>query len=77
MAEQTMLHRQDDLRDNLQLAVHKHVERVRHHPLGRVLHRHDPVVRPVLADLGEDIGNGLLRRNSAGWSRTAGWPPDA
>ncbi len=56
-----MLHRQNDLRDDLQVAVHEHVERVRHDAFGRVLDRHHAVVRAVLADLGEDIGDGLLR----------------
>ena len=62
VGQQTMLHRQDDLRDDLQVAVHEHVERVRDHAFGGVLDRHHAVVRAVLADLGEDIGDGLLRR---------------
>ncbi len=60
--QQAMLHRQHDLRDNLQVAVHEHVQRVRDHALGGVLHRHHAVIRAVLAHLAEDIGDGLHRR---------------
>ena len=57
-----MLHRQNDLRDDLQVAIHEHVERVRDDALGGVLDGDHAIVRAVFADFGEDIGDGLLRR---------------
>ena len=45
VAGQTVLDRQDNLRHDLQVAVHEHVERVRDHAFGGVLHRHDAVIR--------------------------------
>jgi hypothetical protein len=44
---------------------------VRDDALGRVLHRDHAVVRAVLADLGEDIGDGLLRRVEQAGAETA------
>ncbi len=61
IAGQAILNRQNDLRNDFQIAVHEHVERVRDDAFGGVLHRHDAVIRAVPADLGEHVGNGLLR----------------
>ena len=61
VAGQAVLDGQDNLRHDLQFAVHKHVERVGDHTFGGVLHRDDAVIRARLADLGEDIGDGFLR----------------
>jgi hypothetical protein len=61
VAGQAILNRQNDLRNDLQIAVHEHVERVRDHAFGGVLDRHHAVVRAFLADLGEHVGNGFLR----------------
>ena len=75
VGQQAMLHRQNDLRDDLQVAIHEHVERVRDDAFGGVLDRHHAVVRAVLADLGEDIGDGLLRRvaQAGAEARMAAW----
>jgi hypothetical protein len=61
IGQQTMLHRQDNLRDDLQVAINEHVKRVRHNALGGVFDRDHAIVRAVLADLGEDVSDGLLR----------------
>ena len=62
IAHQTLLHGQNDLRNDLQIAVHEHVERVGDHAFGGIFHRHDAIVRTVFADLGENIRDGFLRR---------------
>ena len=58
---QAVLNRQNNLRDDLQVTVHKHVERVCDHALGGVLDRHHAVVCVLSADLGEHVGDGFLR----------------
>ena len=53
---------QNCLRNDFQIAVHEHVERVRDDALGGILHRHHAVIRALFADLGENVRNGFLRR---------------
>ena len=60
LARQTKLDGQNNLRDNLQIAVHKHVQGVRHHPFGRIFHRHHAVIGALFADFGEDVRDGFL-----------------
>jgi hypothetical protein len=62
LARQAILDGQNNLRDDAQIAVNKHIQRVRHHPFGRIFHRHHPVIGAVLADFGENVGDGFLRR---------------
>ncbi len=52
---------QNDLRNDFQVAVHEHVERVRDDAFGGIFHRHNAIVRGLLADLGKNIRDGLLR----------------
>ena len=61
IAEQAVLDAQDDLRHDLQIAVNEHVERVRDDTLGGVLDGHHAVIRAVLANLGEYVGDGPVR----------------
>src|SRR5882672_1541043 len=61
LAHEAMLNRQHKLRDDLEVAVHEHIQRVRDHSLGRVLDRDNSVIRPVFAYFAEDIGDGFLR----------------
>ena len=61
LAHQALLDRQNNLRDDFQIAIHKHVERVRHDAFGRILHRNHAVIRAVLAHFGENVRNGFLR----------------
>ena len=61
IAHQALLHGQNDLRNDFQIAVHEHVERVRDDAFGGIFHGHDAVIRAVLADLGENVGDGFLR----------------
>jgi hypothetical protein len=60
-AQEAMLNRQDDLRDDFQIAIHKHIQRVRHDSFRGVLNWHHSIIRAVLADLGKDVGDGFLR----------------
>ena len=71
IAGQAILNRQNNLRNDFQIAVHEHVERVRDDAFGGVLDRHDAVVRAVFADLGEHVGNGLLRHVAQTGTETA------
>ena len=57
-----MRDRQNDLRNDFQIAVHEHVERVRDDAFGGIFHGHDAVIRAVFGDLGENVRNGFLRR---------------
>ena len=57
-----MLHLQNDLRNDFQIAVHEHVERVRDDAFGGIFHGHDAVIRAVFGDLGENVRDGFLRR---------------
>ncbi len=43
------------LRSYFQVALHKHVKRVRHYALGGILYRHNSVVRPPLFNLAENV----------------------
>ena len=61
-AEQAMLNGQNDLRNDFQIAVHKHVERVSDDAFGRILDRDDAVIRAVFADFAENVSDGLLWR---------------
>ena len=56
-----MLDPQDDLRNDLQVAIDEHVERVRDDAFRGVLDGHHAVVRPVFADLMENVRDGLVR----------------
>jgi hypothetical protein len=62
IAQETLLHFQNDLRNDFQIAVHEHVERVRDDAFGGIFHGHDAVIRAVLGDLGENVRDGFLRR---------------
>ena len=66
-----MLHRQNDLGNDLQVALDKHIERVRDDAFGGVLDGDHAVIRAVLADFGKDIRNGLLRRVEQAGAETA------
>ena len=57
-----MLHLQNNLRNDLQIAVHEHVERVRDDAFRGIFHGHDAVIRAVFGDLGENVRDGFLRR---------------
>ena len=59
---QALLDRQNNLRHDLQIAVHEHIERVRDDAFGGIFHRHHAVIRALFADLGEHVGDGFLRR---------------
>ncbi len=61
VAHQTLLHLQNNLRNDLQIAVHEHVERVRDDAFRGIFHRHHAVIRAVLGDLGENVRDGFLR----------------
>src|SRR6266567_5523501 len=60
VAQQAVLHSQYDLRDDFQVAIHQHVEGMRHDAFGGVFNRHDAIVGAVLADFGKDVGDGSL-----------------
>src|SRR5882762_10813644 len=60
IAEETVLNGQNDLRNNLQIAVHEHVERMGDNALGGILDGNNSVVCAVLADFAEDVGDRLL-----------------
>ena len=55
-----MANRKHNLRDDLQVAVDKHVEGVGHDAFGGIFDRHDAVIRAAFGDFGEDVSNGLL-----------------
>ena len=57
--QQTMLNLHDDLSDNLQLTIHKHIQSVCHDPFGGVFNRYDPVIRTALGNFCEDVTNGF------------------
>src|SRR5215467_1184172 len=59
--EETMLHPQNNLRDNLQITVDKHVEGMSHDAFGRVLDRDHTVIGAILANFSKNLGDGLLR----------------
>ena len=61
-ADEAMLDRHDDLRDDLERAVDEQVERVGDDALGGVLDRHHAIVGPVFLHLVEDVLDGFLRR---------------
>ena len=61
IAHEALLHAQDDLGDNLQFAIHEHIEGVGDDAFGGVFHGHNAVIRAAFADFGKNIGNGLLR----------------
>src|SRR6266404_3771456 len=67
-----MLNRQNDLRNNLQITVHEHVERVGDDALGGILDRHHAVIGAVFRDLGENVRDGFLR----GITQAGTEPPD-
>jgi len=71
VAHQTLLHLQNNLRNDLQIAVHEHVERVRDDAFRGIFHRHHAVIRAVLGDLGENVRDGFFATRSAGSNRTA------
>jgi hypothetical protein len=52
---------QNDLRNDLQIAVHEHVERVRDDAFGGIFHRHHTVIGALFGNLGEYVGDGFLR----------------
>ena len=60
-AHEAMLHRQNDLRHDFQIAIHEHVQRVGHYAFSGILDRDHAIIRAALADFGKDVGNGLLR----------------
>lgn len=62
VAEQTLLHGQNDLRNHFQIAVHEHIERVRDDAFGGILDGYHAVIRAVFADLGKDVADGFQRR---------------
>ncbi len=47
----------EDLAADLQVRIDEHVEGVTHHAFGRVLDRHDPVIRLPLLHLGKDLAD--------------------
>ena len=61
-ADEAMLDRQNDLRHDLQFAVHEHVQRVRDDALRGIFHRYHAVVRAVLGHFGKNVGDGFLCR---------------
>src|SRR5260221_7486221 len=58
-AHQALLHRKNDLRDDFQIAVDEHIQRVGHDTLGRILNRNNTVLRPALAHFGKDVSDSL------------------
>ena len=44
---------QNNLRNDFQIAVHEHVERVRDDAFRGIFHGHDAVIRAVFGDLGK------------------------
>ena len=50
----------NDLSDDFEIAVHKHVQRVGDDAFGRVFDGNDAVVGAALAHFGEDVGDGFL-----------------
>src|SRR5213082_3487765 len=71
VAQKTLLHRQDDLRHDLQIAIHEHVERVRNYPFGGILDRDNSVICAILAHLTEHVSNGFLGGISEAGTETA------
>ena len=59
---------ENNLRDDLQVTVHEHVQRVGHYALGGILNGHDAIVGLLSRHLVEHIGDGPLR--SIGKRRT-------
>jgi hypothetical protein len=60
IAQQTLLHLQNNLRNDFQIAVHEHVERVGDDAFGGIFHGHDAVISAFFADLGEHVRDGFL-----------------
>ena len=60
-ANEAVLDGHNDLRDDFQRAVHKHIERVGDDAFGCVLDGHDAVFGAVFFHLGEHFGDGFLR----------------
>ena len=61
IAHQALLNFQQHLRNNFQIAVHEHVERVGDDTLGGIFHGHDAVVRRLFGNFGENIRDRFLR----------------
>src|SRR5438105_2884525 len=71
VAQKTLLHRQDDLRHDFQIAIHEHVQRVRDYAFGGILYRDDSVICAVLTDLTENVSDGFLGGISEAGTKTA------
>src|SRR4051812_17785137 len=69
--DQALLNGHDHLRDDLEIAIHEHIERVRDHPFGRILNWHHSVIRAIAAHFRKNVGNRLLRGISQARSETA------
>jgi len=61
-----LLDLQNDLRNDFQLAVGEHVERVRDDAFGGIFHRHHAVIRRALADFHETRRRWFSARRNSG-----------
>ena len=60
IADEAMLNTEDDLRDDFQVTVHEHVERVGDDAFGGIFDGNNAVIRAIFADFAENVRNGFL-----------------